>query len=154
MVSTQFGAILKELEPFFNCPLEPDQNNSCLVKMGIGLSLQIELDRTGFLLIGCRLGVLPMSRYRDNLVQQALKSNNFSTPSQGVFGFSQKSSQLIYCIRVDPSTFSTSQIITLLPPFIAKAKKWTDAIIAGQTPTVEAEAPATKGTSGIFGLMS
>lgn len=153
MVSTQFGAILKELEPFFKCPLEPDQNNSCLVKMGIGLSLQMELDRTGFLLIGCRLGVLPMSRYRDNLVQQALKSNNLSIPSQGVFGFSQKSSQLIFFMRVDPASCPPSQIVTLLEPFVTKAKKWTDAIAAGQTPDVDESAPSSKSTSGLFGLM-
>lgn len=153
MVSTQFGAILKELEPFFKCPLEPDQNNSCLVKMGIGISLQLEIDRTGFLLVGCRLGVLPMSRYRDNLIQQALKSNNFSIPSQGIFGFSQKSNQLIFFMRVDPAICPPSQIVSLLQPFVTKAKKWADAIAAGQTPDVETEAPTSKGASGIFGLM-
>lgn len=154
MVSTQFGSILKELEPYFNCPMEPDVNNSCLIKMGIGISLQMELDRFGFLLIGCRLGVLPMGRYRDNLIQQALKANNVSTPSQGVFGFSRKSNQLILFMRLDPVAYPASQILTILPNFIAKAKKWSDAIAAGETPAVDAAAAAQGASSGLFGLIS
>lgn len=154
MVSTQFGMLLKELEAYFNCPLEPDSNNSCLIKMGIGVALQMELDSHGYLLIGCRLGVLPASKYRDNIIQLALKANHLSTPSHGVFGFSPKSSQLLLFIRLDPSTHSSSQIQTLLTPFIAKAKKWTDAIAAGQTPELEAANVTGKASPGLFGLKS
>lgn len=151
MVNTQFGAILKELESFFKCPLEPDQNDSCLIHMGIGVSLQIELDRYGFLLIGCRVATLQMSRNRDNLMTQALKSNDANLPSSGVFGFSQKTNHLILFLRVDPSLTSIREILALLPPFITKAKKWTDAIAKGETPTIESALPS-KTSSGMFGL--
>lgn len=153
MVTSQFGTILKEMEPFFNCPLEPDSNNSCLITMGIGISIQLELDKYGLLLIGCRLGILPMSRYRDNLIQLALKCNHLDNPSQGIFGFSQKSNQLILFTRLDPASYSTSRILTLLPSFLAKAKKWQDAIAKGETPSIEEEKSANK-PSGIFGLIS
>lgn len=153
MVSSQFGALLKEMESFFKCPLEPDQNDSCLIQMGIGLSVQIEIDRYGYLLIGCRLGVIPMSRYRDIIIQQALKSNDAALPSSGVFGFSRKSGQLIVFMRFVPASHSSEQIQALLPPFITKAKKWVDAIAKGETPVVE-ESVASSAPSGIFGLMS
>ncbi len=120
--------------------------------MGIGISLQIEFDRYGFLLIGCRVGTLPMSRYRDNLIQQALISNEASLDSAGVFGFSQKTNHLILFLRLDPSATPIHQIITLLPPFITKAKKWTDAIAKGETPGIEGAPPPTT-PSGIFGLL-
>lgn len=153
MVSNQFGAILKELEPFFKCPLEPDQNDSCLIKLGNGISIQIELDRYGYLLIGSRLGNLPMNRYRDNLIQQALKSNESSLPSSGVFGFSQKSQQLILFIRINPASHSAHQMMALLPPFITQAKKWSDAIAKGEMPSIEG-GTASKSSSGLFGLIS
>lgn len=153
MVSTQFEAILKEFENYFKCSLEPDTNDSCLIKMENGLSIQIELDRNGLLLIGCRVGTIPMSRYRDNLFQQALKSNEASYPSTGIFGFSQKSNQLIFFIKLDPSPLSKDQILFLLPPFIAKAKQWTDAIANGEIPPVTQSSSACT-TSGLFGLLS
>lgn len=154
MVSTQFGAILKEMEPFFKCSLEPDQNNSCLIQMENGLSIQIELDRYGYLLIGCKMGLLPMSRYRDNLIQQALKSNALSVPSSGIFGFSQKSNQLILFVCLDPVSLTMHQILSQLPAFIAKAKKWTEAIAKGETPSIEEAAAPSNTPSGIFGLIS
>lgn len=151
MVSTQFGALLKEMEAFFKCPLEPDQKDTCLIKMGIGISIQIELDRYGYLLIGCRIGTLPMSRYRDNIIQQALKSNEAFPPSTGVFAFSQKANQLIFFLRLEPNV-PMHRIFALLPSFISKAKKWTDALAKGETPSMEIAA-ASKG-SGIFDLIS
>src|SRR4051812_7633992 len=113
MVSSQFGAILKEFENFFQCSLNPDENDSCLVQMGIGVTLQIELDRYGLILVGCRLGTLHMGRYRDGLMREALKSNGLMPPSTGVFGFSQKSSQLILFMRLNPHLLSVHQIVAL-----------------------------------------
>ncbi len=153
MVSSQFGSILKEFEGFFKCPLEPDANNSCLIKMKLGISLQIEMDRYGFLLIACRIAALPMSRYRDNIIQQALKSNEANNPSSGIFGFSKKSSTLIYFIKLDPAYLTPHQINSLLPPFIAKSKEWTDAIAKGETPAV-AGSSKSNAPAGLFGLLS
>ena len=153
MVSTQFGAILKEFETYFNCPLVPDANDSCLITLGIGISLQIELDRYGLVLIGCRLGAVHMGRYRDNLIREALKSNEITLPSTGVIGFSQKSSQLILFMKINPLFFSVHQILAVMPPFIAKAKQWTDAIAKGVVPTIIPTSSSNK-PSGIFGLIS
>jgi hypothetical protein len=152
MVNSQFGAILKGFEPFFQCPLEPDANDSCLVKMGIGISIQIELDRSSQLLIGCRLGSLPMSRYRNNLLKEALKSNGASLPSTGVFGFSQKSNHLILFIKLN-SDLTPDQLSQAMFPFMAKAKLWTDAISKGETPTLNPSSSANS-PSGLFGLIS
>lgn len=152
MVSSQFGLILKEFENFFKCPLQPDSQNSCLIKMGIGISIQIELDRTGFVLIGCRLGQLPMGRYRENLIRAVLKSHELYPPSSGVFGFSHKSNQLILFTKLSPQFLTFDQIQTLMTPFIAKAKLWKEAIEKGEVPVVSAEF-AVK-SPGLFGLIT
>jgi len=152
MVSSQFGALLKEFEAFFNCQLEPDPNDSCLITLGTGLTLQIELDRYGLILIGCRLGTVLMGRYRDNLIRAALKSNESTLPSTGILGFSQKSNQFILFIKLNPHFVSIHQILALLPPYLTKAKLWSEAIAKGEVPTT---APiGSSKPSGLFGLIS
>lgn len=153
MVNSQFGSILKEFEALFNCPLEPDENNSCFITLEIGLSVQIEMDRGGMILIGCRLGAVHMGRYRNNLIQQALKLNNNSPLSTGVIGFSQKSNQLILFTKLNPLLLNQNQIITLLPAFINKAKVWKEAINSGEIPENSPHATSSSGPSGIFGLI-
>jgi hypothetical protein len=153
MVKTQFGALLKEFENFFNCSLEPDENDSCVVKMGVGVTLQIELDRYGFILIGCRLGALQMGRFRDNIMRAALQSNEATLPSTGVLGFSHKSLQLILFMKLNPHLVSIHQILSLMPPFVTKAKQWTDAIAKGEVPKITSET-SSKVPSGLFGLIS
>ncbi len=151
MVSSQFESLLKEFETFFKCPLQPDQNDSCLIKLGIGISIQIELNRQGFVLMGCRLGAVPMSRYRDNLIREALKSNEATLPSTGILGFSRKSNQFILFMTLNSLLVNAELISTVMPPFIAKAKLWAEAITKGETPAVaqETNKPAS---GGIFGL--
>ena len=152
MVSSQFESLLKEFETFFKCPLQPDQNDSCLIKMGIGISIQLELNRQGLVLIGCRLGVVPMSRYRDNLIREALKSNEATLPSTGILGFSKKSNQLILFMYLNPLLVNSDLISTVMPPFIAKAKLWAEAIMKGEVPAVTQQTNKAA-SGGIFGLL-
>jgi Tir chaperone protein (CesT) family len=153
MVSSQFEAILKILEEFFNCPLNPDHNDSCLIKMGIGLSIQIELDSEGFLLIGCRLGFLPTGRYRTALIQQILKFNDQALPSTGVFGLSPKSHQLILFMRIHPSQLTKNLIDTALVAFIQQAKRWKDAMDKGDIPPLETSSSTARSSGGMFNLI-
>ena len=154
MVSSQYGALLKEFEPFFNCSLTPDENNSCLIQLESGINIQIELDRYGFLLIGSRLGLVHMGRYRDLFIRQALKSNEASLPSTGIFGFSKKSSQLILFLKLDPSHLNKESVFRILPPFINKVKSWKEAIEKGEIPLIQQTKTSKKEPSGIFGLIS
>lgn len=154
MVSSQFGALLKEFESVFNCSLQPDDNNSCLINLEIGVSIQIELDRYGMLLIGSRLGAVHMGRFRDNLIRQALKSNEATSPSTGVLGFSQKSNQLILFTKMNPHQLNHHQIIHLLPLFINKAKLWKEAIEKGTIPDLTTTETSSNKPSGLFGLIS
>ena len=152
MVTTQYGAILKEFEAFFQCPLVPDAKETCLIDSGLGFNVQIELDRYGFLLIGSRLGVLRMGPYRNQIARAALQSNAATPSSSGILGFSQKLQQLILFIKLSPHTLTTHQILTLMPPFMEKAKVWSQAIEKHDIPILYTDSP--KKTSGLFGLIS
>lgn len=154
MVLSQFGMILKEFESFFGCPLTPDANHSCLIKMNQGLAIQMELDhRSHLLLIGCRVGLLHTGRYRQQVIRQALKFNAVTAPSEGVLGFSHGSNHLILFIKVDPATLTLHDIPPLLAPFIAKAKAWSEAIGRGELPPIQAVASPLP-APGLFGLIT
>ncbi|MBS4162978.1 Uncharacterized protein PRO82_000259 [Candidatus Protochlamydia amoebophila] len=136
MVSSQFESILKEFELFFNCSLKADENESCLIQMGIGVNIQIELNREGKLLIGCRIATLPLGRFLHEVIKEALKANDFYPPSSGIFGFSHKSSNLILYTLIDPYQLDKNKIESILSPFIAKAKIWSDALNQGNVPYI------------------
>lgn len=150
MVSNQFDMILKDFEPFFKCELQADHNDSCLIKMGIGISIQMELDRYGLLLIGCRIGELPRGRFQDDVIKEALKANEFYPPWTGIFGISRKTNNLILHLLVDPDKLDQEKISSLLTPFIDKAKLWSESINQGHIPTV-GEATTLKAPP--FGLL-
>jgi hypothetical protein len=137
MVSSLFESLLKDFEPIFNCALVPDENQSCLITTSSGITVQIELNSEGKLIIGSKLGVLKMSAYRIHLLKEALKSNDAALPHEGIFGYSTKSNQLILFLTIDTNQLNSEKIKTLLPPFLIKAKKWLDAISAGQIPSSE-----------------
>lgn len=152
MITSTFERFLKELEPFFNCPLVPDPNHSCLIQMKSGLQIQIELDRRGHLLIAAILGTFVASRYRDNLIVEALKSNAVSLPSLGVFGYSQKTNQLVYFLFCDGQNIQVEKILPILPLFMAKAQAWFEALTHGDMPPSQLDSTHMQDAAGLFGL--
>lgn len=140
MASTQLQTILKEFEPFFNCPLNIDERESTIVRMGIGIKIQIELNRYGFVLVGCRLGSI-IGRFCDQAFIEALKANYTDPPSTGAFGYSQKSKNLILFMLIDPRAINPDSISRLMTPFIKKAKRWVDAIQNNTIPSQEGKPP-------------
>lgn len=151
MVSAQIDHILKDLESFFRCPLKANENNTCSVKMGCGISVHIRIDSRGFLLVGCKLGSIHMGRYFKELVRAALNSNELTPLESGVFGFSHKSNQLILFMRVPVDKLSSYELLALFPPFIDKAKMWHNAILKNEIPQIKEE---RKHPAGLFGLVS
>lgn len=138
MVSNQFETILRDLETFFNCQLRPDMriNHTCLVQLNTGIQVQIEEDPHGQLLIAVRVGTLSEGHYKDNILKAALQENNANTPSKGVLGFSRESSKLTLFITVDPQKMLPAKLNEILPPFLERAKKWSDALSRGEIPQI------------------
>lgn len=153
MVTSQFDALLKELEAFFKCKLESDQNNACLIKMSTGLRIQLELDRYNeHLMIGSRLGIIPPGRYREMVFKEALKANELYLPSTGVFGYSKKSGNLILFLLINLRDFNSDKMITMLTAFTKKAQTWAQTLNRGDVPAAEVDSLPPPNT-GLFGLM-
>jgi hypothetical protein len=146
MIMALFESLLKEFKAVFPCELEPDENNSCLIVLGNGLRVQIELKRSD-LLVTCQIATLPIGRYRDNLFLEALKHNETFPPSAGMFGFSGRTHTLYLFLKLDPDLVTTAKLATILPPFITIAGEWTEAIKQGKTPSVSQKATTTQSNS-------
>lgn len=154
MVETQFEAILRDLEPILHCTLKPDTNNACLVRLRSGLLVQFELNRQGHLLIGVKLGAIPSSQYLENILREALKANYMhSISTQGIFGYSKKSNQLILFATVDNRNINTDLLASVLGPFLIKAQAWADAIGRGDVPSASSEEKTGQVSNGLFGLI-
>lgn len=138
MVATQQDAILKDLESYFNCHLEFDANHSCLIKLKVGISIQLEFNAYGLLIAACRLGT-PQGRFLDEVFRETLRANSFLSLSGGTFGFSQKSGNIILFIVIDPRYLNSTEAARYFDPFIARAKQWADALAQNRIPVLEPE---------------
>ena len=151
MASSQYALILKSLESFFRCPLAPDANNACLIDLKEkGFQIQIEEDKYGNLIIATRLSEVPASRFRENVFKEALKSNRIS-PTSGIFGYSKKSSRMMIFITVNQRAITKEKLEALLPPFMEKAKVWSDALKNGVLPVAEESGKSSK--PSLFGMI-
>ncbi len=153
MIASPFEIILEMFSPFFHIRLKPDHNQTCLIKMKSGLSVQIELDRYGSVLIGCRLGPLPVGSYRTLLLQQALKSNASTPLASGTFGFCLKSGYLTLFLVLNPDTLNTESIAAFMPPFLEKGELWHNALTQQVVPQVMQESKPTNRQNNIFNMV-
>ena len=150
MVKELLESLLEELGKVIEIStLRPDQNRSCLITFPDGLQVQIELDPQGTsIIIGCDLGSAPPGRYRENVFREALKTNNLPPPHNGILAFSQKSDHLILFENLPTKDLTGEKIADALEPFNEKARKWKDALLRGDIPTVS----NIRTSSGMFGL--
>jgi hypothetical protein len=153
MVTDLYGSLLEELGKILEIPdLHPDRNNSCLIKLKNGLSVQLELDRSGqFVIIGSELGVVPPGRYRENLFREALKANDMPYPTYGTFAYSKKSDKLVFFRKLRNQELTGEIIAAELTPFSEKAIIWKEALEHGDVPIAN-QAMNAQRSSGMFGL--
>lgn len=152
MVSNEFGYIIEELGRALEMPnLEPDEHNTCLLRFPGEVDIYLEMDKdSDHLLLGCDFGELPPGRYREDIFEAALKNNNHPPPLHGIIAFSKQANHLLMHERVWAHGLDGTALVDALMPFVAKAKKWKEAIENDQIPDISGQAPTSE--SGIFGL--
>lgn len=154
MVTDLFGALLQELAHALGVPkLEPDPNNSCMIRLKSGLIIQIELDKGGHsLIIGADLGTVPPGRYRENLFREALKANDQPHPLNGILCYSKKSDHLVLYQKINIKDLNGEKIAAEITPFAEKAFTWSEALLRGDIPAVN-QAFTPRRPGGMFGLI-
>lgn len=150
MVSSQFETILKDLEAYFNYPLKVDERNACSLKLKSGMEVQMEMDRYENFVIAIRLATIPASRYRENVLKEALRMNHIDAASKGIFGYGTRNNRLILFLTINQPQISQNTLLALVPPFIIKGQSWFDPLQRGEVPIVETN--SGEGRPNIFGI--
>lgn len=152
MVTDLFTSLLQELGKLLKIKsLQPDQNNTCLIRFPNQPSIQIELDRSGnFIMLGSDIASIPAGHYRETVFREALKANGTMPPRHGDFAYSQKSDRLVLIEHIPVKDLNGDKLHQALIPFLEKAKYWQEAINHGDTPT--GAQITSSGKIGMFGL--
>lgn len=152
MVSDFFGTLLQEVARKLQIPnLQPDKNNSCQIRFGKDLRIQLEIDPSGQnLIIGTNLGTVPPGRYRENIFTEALKANNLPSANRGTFAYSRKTDSLILFEKMPLKDLTGDIVADFLVFFLEKAKIWKEAVTRGEVPVAAAGTVARP--TGMFGL--
>lgn len=153
MVTDLFGSLLQELGKILEiADLHPDRNNSCLINLKTGISIQLEFDKGGqFLVLGADLGTVPPGKYRENLFREALKSNDLPYPNHGTLAYSKKSDHLILFEKISSVDLTGEKIAAELTPFSEKAITWRDALQKNDIPNIS-QGYSPQRSGGMFGL--
>lgn len=152
MITDQFSAILQELAKALQISkLEPDVNNSCLIKFKGGIQIQIEPDKENkFLIVGTDLGTVPSGHYRENIFAEALKANGMPLPRYGFFSYAAKKDHLILSEQLPLRDLTGEKVHDFLTPFLEKVKVWKEALARGEVPVVVTA--TTSRPMGMFGI--
>lgn len=150
-MDTLFDTLIEDLGKVLETKLKPDHLNICRLKYPDGSSVQLEVDRDeSRLLIGCPVGTLPPGRFRQDVLEQALKANNTDF-HVGTFGYAKKSGELYLYAYLMMKNLSGKQVATFLEPFTEKARAWSTALTSNRLPDITSAASEKK-PSGMFGL--
>lgn len=152
MITNELGALLKELgDTLHILNLQPDENNTCLLKIQGKIEVQIESDKdSDYLLIGTDFGETSPGRFTEELMEAALKANNLPPPLHGIFGYSQKNGHFIMFDRLWTKELNGEKLAKFLDAFAQKAIIWKEAIQHDQIPVIDTL--TTSDHSGMFGL--
>lgn len=135
-----FEQLLRELGPYFNLNLAPDEHGACRIDFGGGLAIQLELTSTADeLLIGTEFGPLEAGSYRYELTCAALRYNGLVTLPSGVFAYSENKNALVFFQFYPLLGPTTDQIYKLLRRFVDQAQLWHEAIGRQEIPQFERE---------------
>lgn len=109
-----------------------------------GKEVNLELDETGeFIVVSIVLGRIPSGRYRQDVLEQALRSNGYPPPHFGYFGYSQMADILVVHRKYHFSKLSKKLVMDSIPPLIQMAEEWTRALDSSSVPIASKYDPST-----------
>lgn len=154
MVAQIFESLLQEVgQSLGGLTLKPDENNSCLINLPTGISIQMDLDPSSeFFIVGADIGSIPLGKYRGEVFCQALKANDTPFPRNGIFAYSKQNDHLILFEKLSVIELTGEKILSFLVPLSKKALIWKLAIAQGEVPVIESKQEAGQSLGGLFGL--
>lgn len=153
MPAYSFESLLKELgEKIGISNLESTRNNNITLTLKDKNEVVLQQHKTEpFLIIAFEIAEIPIGRYRENILREALKFNGLNQLHGGAFAFSKKTQRLFLFDMLPFNDLSVDQILTILKTLSERVTQWKEALNRGDIPTIGATTQARSG-GGIFGI--
>ncbi|MES2274272.1 MAG: CesT family type III secretion system chaperone [Chlamydiota bacterium] len=128
-----FEALLHDLGRIFNLSLHVDKYNACSIRIHENLIVQIQLDISQeHLFFFSKLVEIPPGKFRENVLQEALKANGLADPRIGIFGYMAALNFLSLYQRYPLQVLNGDRLAGLLGAFLEYGESWRKAIANGQ----------------------
>lgn len=156
MVASAFDSLLQELGTSLNIKgLGLDDKNTCLIRFPSNLEVYIEPSSRSNdeVLLYTKIGQLPLSRYREEVLREALKANGFPYPRYGTFAFSENNEQLVLFQYFPLKNLTGERLADFLNIFMKRALAWKEQLDRNEVPvatTLETSGPSNR-SRGFFG---
>lgn len=137
---TPFETLIRELGSVMDLSLKPDSHESCRLAFSENLVIQIDLGTNADqILIGCELGQINPSPYRDKIFITALKANGQAKKPRGILSFSPKKNALILFQFLSLADLTGEKLFLFLQVFTDHARIWIEALNKAEIPSFEEE---------------
>lgn len=137
-MSSIFSDLILGLGKLIKTPLKVDELNTCLLRIGRKLPVQLEINsRRNVLIIASAISEIPPGKFRENVLLYALKENQIPNVATGILGYSEKNNKLVLFLELSLDDLTPEKIHAHLFPFIERAKKWYSALEEGRPAPAE-----------------
>jgi hypothetical protein len=149
----RFEELLKQVGAQLDIALHLDPNRACNLNINGLFHIQIEEDvRKDALLLASFICEVPPGKFRENVLREALKSNN-AYPRVGTLGYSDRNNQLALFTHISWYQLTADKFLKSFNPFLEKVDNWRLAITSGHPAPENRERKGAQTTApNIFGL--
>ena len=129
-----FETLIHQLGISLNVPLHVDRHHACTLRVHQKLNVQIQVDAAlEKLWIASFICELLPGKFRENVLCEALKSNNLPDPRVGIFGYISMNNRLTLHQSYPFAPLDGEKLANYVAGFIDYADLWRETIEKGQT---------------------
>ena len=129
-----FETLIQQLGVSLDVPLHVDRHRACTIRVHQQLNVQLQLDAASEKLwIASFICELPPGKFRENVLCEALKSNNLPEPRVGTLGYISMNNRLTLHQAYRFASIEGDKLANYLAGFIEYANLWRETIERGQT---------------------
>lgn len=128
-----FEELLDELGKEYDVPLHLDKMSACTLNINDEFHIQLECDAyQEKILIATFICDLPPGKFRENILRDALKSND-PFPKNGTLAYSDRNNKLALFSHLRLASINGYKLSEFLKLFLEKASEWRIGVETGQT---------------------
>ena len=133
-MTSDFEELLTELGQFFHLDLHLDIHYACTIQVHPSLTVQLQLDSTEeHLFLFSPLIETPPGKFRENILREALKTNDQPEPNRGVLCYIASTNHLALYHSFPMHILDGERLAGILGAFLEMAESWQEAIKNGQS---------------------